>query len=133
MQGDIFARILLGHLVGDYLLQNKVMALKKSEKGWRGIAWCILHSVIYTVSVCLFLWTVNPLVALVVFISHWPIDRWSLASRWLKLIHGRDFLAAYSSTEKYREIDISFSCLVYAVADNAMHLVFLWTILRRLI
>ncbi len=133
MQGDIFARILLGHLVGDYLLQNKAMALKKSEKGLSGIVWCTIHSIIYTASVCLFLWTVNPLLVLLVFISHWPIDRWSLASKWLKLIRGRDFLAAYSSTEKYREIDISFSCLVYAVADNTMHLVLLWTILRRLI
>jgi len=128
---DIFARIVLGHLVGDYLLQSKAMALKKSEKGLTGIAWCTFHSLIYTASVCLFLWTLNPVVVALVFLSHWPIDRWSLASKWLKTIGGRDFIKAYESKEKYREIDIAFSCLVYAVVDNTMHLILLWLIAKQ--
>lgn len=132
MQGDFFARLVLGHLMGDYLLQGKPMALGKTEKGWKGIGWCTLHSLIYTVSVCLFLWTINPLVVLIVFVSHWPIDRWSLASKWLKTIDGRDFLAAYNSKGEYREIDISFSCLVYVVVDNTMHLILMWSIIRWL-
>ena len=127
---DLFARIVLGHLTGDYLFQSKLMALKKSEKGLAGLLWCTFHCFIYTVSVCLFLWTVNPLIVALIFLSHWPLDRWSLASKWLKLIRGRDFIQAYASREQYRDIDLAFSCLVYAVADNTMHLILLWLITK---
>lgn len=125
---DIFARIVLGHLTGDFLFQSKNMALKKSEAGIKGILWCTFHCLIYTISVCLFLWTIDPVIVGLVFLSHWPIDRWSLGSKWLKLIGGRDFVTAYFSKEKYHEIDLAFSCLVYAVVDNTMHLILLWLI-----
>lgn len=127
---DLFARIVLGHLVGDYLLQSKVMALKKSERNCNGIFWCTIHCLLYTASVCLFLWPVKPLIIGLIFLSHWPIDRWSLASWWLKLIKGRDFVSAYQSPGQYREIDIAFSCLVYTVVDNTMHLILLWLITK---
>lgn len=127
---NIFVNILLGHLVGDYLLQSKKMALLKSEKGARGYLWCLVHSLIYTASVCFFLWTANPVIILLVFLSHYPIDRWSLASKWLNLIGGRDFMKAYESNEKYREIDISFSAIVYTVVDNTFHLLLLWGIVN---
>ena len=126
----MFAEIILGHLTGDYLLQSKSMALRKSEKGLSGIVWCTFHSLVYTASICLFLWTVNPLIICLVFVSHWPFDRWSLASKWLKVIRGRNFIAAYKSEEKYREIDIAFSCFVYAVVDNTMHILILWIITK---
>jgi len=129
---ELFIRAVLGHLVGDYLLQGRTMALKKSEKGWRGALWCTFHSLIYTFSVCLFLLTSDPLIICLVFLSHWPIDRWSLGSKWLKMIQGRDFVNAYLSKEKYREIDISFSCLVYTVVDNTLHLILLWLIVQYL-
>ena len=76
----MFTGIVLGHLVADYLLQNKKMALEKSAEGIKGIIWCTIHSLIYTATICLFLWRIDWLVALLVFMSHWPIDRWSLAS-----------------------------------------------------
>jgi len=125
---DVFIKMILGHLIGDYLFQNNKMALEKSKPGFRGILYCTIHSLIYTFFVCLFLWTLNPLIIILIFLSHWPIDRWSLASKWLKLITGRDFIAAYNSKDKYREINISFSCLVYAIADNTMHIILLWFI-----
>jgi len=123
---DVFAQILLGHLAGDYLLQSKNMALKKSETGVAGCVWCVCHCAVYSLSVCFFLWNFAPWVFVLVFLTHFPMDRWSLASKWLNLIKGRDVLSAYESREKYREIDIAFSCLVYAIADNTMHLVLMY-------
>lgn len=128
----MFAQIVLGHLLGDYVLQSKAMALKKSEKSLNGILWCTFHCLVYTASVCLFLWTLNPFVIALVFISHWPLDRWSLASKWLKLIRGRDIIEAFNSSEKYRDIDVAFSCFVYAVVDNTMHIILLWLIVKWL-
>lgn len=125
---NLFVQVLLGHFVADYLLQSRDMAMRKSDKNWRGFAWCMAHCIIYTLTVCSFLQTLDLTLMLLVFLSHFPIDRWSLASKWLKVIKGRDILEAYQSKEKYREIDIAFSCLVYAIADNTIHLVLLYWI-----
>ncbi len=129
---DLFARIVLGHLVGDYLLQTKAMALNKSVKGWKGAGWCTWHCLVYTLSVCLFLWNFHPWLMALVFLSHWPLDRWSWGAKWLDMIRGRNFVKAWQSSDQYREIDIAFSCLVYAVVDNTMHLLALWGISKLL-
>lgn len=127
---NIFARIVFGHLIGDYLLQSRKMALAKSSQGFAGVKWCFFHSLVYTFSVNLFLWKFSPALFLLIFLSHYPIDRWSLGEKWLKLIRGRSYAKAFQSTDKYREIDIAFSCIVYTVVDNTMHLLFLWLITR---
>jgi len=102
------------------------MALGKSEKSWRGVGVCFVHCLIYTLAVCLFMWNFNPLFVGLVFASHYPIDRWSLADKWLAVIRGRTFKTALASESALRELDIAFTCLVYAVVDNTMHLILLW-------
>lgn len=127
---DLFVLALLGHLVGDYLLQNKYMALQKSGPGWSGALTCTLHVAIYTTAVCMFWWTLDPIVIILVFVPHWIIDRWSLAKPWLKLIGGRTFESAFNSKDKYREFDIAFTSLVYVVVDNTMHFLSLWLVIK---
>lgn len=119
---ELFILILFGHLFGDYMFQPLQMALKKSEKSQVGLKWCLIHCVIYTACVCVFLLTLNPIIWIMVFLSHWAIDRYSLGAPWLKMIKGRDMLEAHNSKNEYREIGISFACIVYAVVDNTMHL-----------
>lgn len=123
---DVFAKILFAHLFGDYLLQTRNMALLKSEKSWRGFNWCTVHCLVYTVCFAIFFWTVNPLFLALVFLSHWPIDRWSLGQKWLDLIRGRNLMIALNSKGAYREAEILFAGLVYTVVDNTMHLFLLW-------
>jgi len=127
---NVFAAVIMGHLVGDYLLQPKAMALRKSEKSWTGFAICLIHCIIYTWILALFLWTTNSYVILSIFVIHFGIDRWSLASVWLKFIHGRNFVDAYTRND---QIDLAFSCLVYAVVDNTMHIVPVYFIAYHLI
>lgn len=127
---ELFIAMMLGHFVGDYLLQNRPMALKKNANGVIGFAWCTLHCMLYVVAVAVFAWRADPLFLGLVFLSHWPIDRWSLAAKWLKLIRGRDLMAAFASKEKYRDLEVGFACLVYAVADNTMHIVLLWLVAK---
>ncbi|MFA6228514.1 MAG: DUF3307 domain-containing protein [Patescibacteria group bacterium] len=123
---NIFAGLVLGHLTGDYLLQNKRMAIAKSSPGWRGRLWCLAHCLLYTATVMVFLGSASPAVALIVFFSHWPLDRWSLAGKWLKFIGARDFMTEFASSGQYRDIHLPFAVLVYAVADNALHLILMW-------
>jgi len=135
----------IGHLVGDYLLQNKWMALNKNEKGWYGIGVCVTHSLIYSIAVALvvgiYLWGFAPYgvrvwaVVTMVFLTHYPIDRWSLADKWLKWIKGRrldKFDSMYQ--ESYsgylsRPSNVSsiatqqaFAAIVYTIADNTTHI-----------
>ena len=123
---EIFAALFLGHLVGDFPLQNLAMMLGKSKKGLEGHLWCTLHCLFYTAAVCLFLyWFVgiaDPAVAIAVFASHWPIDRWSLADKWMKLIGSRRPGTVYRN----KEIDAAFYAAVYIGTDISLHLAPLW-------
>ncbi len=121
----IFEKIIIGHLVGDYMFQTKKMALEKSAKNWHGLITCTVHCLIYTAAVCLFTASTAPLKISLIFLSHFPIDRWSLANKWLDLIKGRNFITAYKSTNEHREIDLIFSAIVYVVVDNTMHILLL--------
>ena len=128
----IFEKILLGHLIGDYLLQSKKMAIAKSTKGLIGLTWCLIHCLLYTLIIYLMTTTHDPIKIVLIFMSHFPIDRWSLASWWLKVIKGRDLMTAYHSTANYHEIDLSFSVIIYVVVDNTMHLLLMTAIFNYL-
>lgn len=123
----VFIGILFGHSVGDFLLQPQSMALTKGRPGRRGAAVCALHSLIYTLSICLFTWTLSPAFAATIFVTHAVIDRYSLGQKWLDFIGGRSFLRANDAADDgYKSIHVSFACIVYTVVDNSMHLMAAW-------
>jgi hypothetical protein len=126
-----FELLLLGHLVGDYLLQNNWMAQRKGAH----IFPCIVHCLLYTAVVCSFT-SFSPWWMAAVFLSHFPVDRWSLADKWLRAGSGRS-LAEYleHGTENvptsqdnpdlganYAVLRGGFTVLVYTVADNTIHI-----------
>lgn len=131
---DFFALLVLGHLIGDYLLQNKWMAMNKSGSTWK----CAVHCAIYTLAVTVITWPAihNWAWTLLVFLTHFPVDRWSLADKWLDLINGRslrDFIIngkkeipADMDFENYHALRAGFTALVYAAADNTIHLVLMY-------
>ncbi|MBI2041547.1 MAG: DUF3307 domain-containing protein [Candidatus Nealsonbacteria bacterium] len=122
---SLIVKILIGHIVGDYWLQTSAMAYGKSKKGVKGTLWCTLHCLIYTLSVCLFIWNFQPLIIFLVFLSHWPIDRWSLALKWLKIIRRNDF-------DNPNQLKSTFTAIVYVVMDNSLHFYLLWLIVTKL-
>jgi hypothetical protein len=130
---DMFAAIVLGHLVGDYLLQPVAMALGKSEPDRNGFMECTRHCLLYSAAVCLSLYwysdITNPLVTLAAFATHWPIDRWSLADKWMGLIRSR----RPGTTYRNKELDAAFYVAVYIMTDITLHLVPLWTMLQKLV
>jgi len=132
--------LLLGHLVGDYLLQNKWMAMNKNGNSFK----CMIHCLIYTLSVCCFTECYKPLWICIVFASHFIIDRFSLADSWLDWIDGRslsDFMKNGQNNIPEEYIDEAkqdptavnyymlrggFTALVYTAVDNTMHLVIMY-------
>ena len=131
MTGEIFFRLLMGHLVGDYVLQGKLMATEK-EQGYtiQGWFWCLLHCIIYTASICLFLWNFSWLLAVGIFASHFFVDKFNLTTLWLKYTGGRTFKDALRElNEQKKPFSIAFACLVYAVVDNTFHFLLMWLVL----
>ena len=147
---DIYFRLLLGHIMGDYLLQPLVMAIQKSPrkpvpekariKGQSdgsvpigvAIRWSIIHCLVYTTCVCLWLWTWHPAVFVLIFLTHWPIDFLSLADRWLGFIGGRTMRQADEDTTPFRHWNIAFTAVVYSVTDNGMHLMLMYPVVLAL-
>jgi hypothetical protein len=77
--------ILVGHMVGDYLVQNDWIASRKASSTWA----CLLHCLLYTLAMAGALWASGmtwPLWAWgVIFGSHFAFDRFGLA-RWM-MVH----------------------------------------------
>jgi hypothetical protein len=133
---DVFVYLLFGHLFGDYMLQNKWMALKKSASHWV----CLVHCLVYTLAIALFTYPITNKVGFVwlafIFLTHYPIDRWSLADKWLKLIDSRslgEFLREGHlhippgfDRDNYRALRGGFTSFVYAIVDNTMHLTLMY-------
>lgn len=146
---NIFVYLLFGHIIGDFFLQPKSMAVKKGASNRIAFA----HVFIYTGAVFLFtvyfLPNLNPLEKivgglswyLIIFIPHFLIDRFSLADKWLKFINGRsledffenghkdipiDKLSVADKWENYHILRGGFTTIVYVMVDNTSHLICLW-------
>lgn len=74
--------VLLMHLLGDYVLQSDKMALNKT----RSHKWAFSHALLYAIG---FVWLAPSLVAwLVIFGTHFLIDRYRLAAYWIQFYNG---------------------------------------------
>lgn len=116
--------MLLGHLVGDYLLQTEWMAFNKSERHWRGWLAATVHCILYTVAVCTIMWEWTPIWVVAVFFSHFFIDKFAFGRWYLKYIKGLE-LGSYRMEWLY-ELRAGFNAVIYTVTDNTMHLLLMW-------
>lgn len=86
----MFSWLLLGHLLGDWLLQNDWMAQGKKQGLFTKAG--MTHFVTYTIMILLVFWLfnngeLNPTAALavgvIVFVSHWLIDATDIVQGWM--------------------------------------------------
>lgn len=122
-----FEKILLGHLIGDYLLQNNWMAKNKKSRALP----CLIHCAIYTACVAqLTSW--NLYWVLAIFVSHYIIDRSSIVEYWLQAHGGRSvkkFLATAwegapdTNVIPYLALQGGVTAFVVIVVDNIFHLI----------
>jgi hypothetical protein len=146
---SIFVWAMLGHFVGDYLLQNQWMATQKTwHKGrcWFDGMWpCTIHVTLYTMAVYGFMvgFTLAPgniyyvnnwLLWLVIFVPHWLIDRFGVAAWFMQLKNGYSpwsvFKPDYDPYGGYNMqlplpqlVEKGFTPSVYIMNDNTMHFV----------
>lgn len=102
----------VGHLVGDYLLQNDWMALNKKARTFP----CLVHCLIWAACVCLFAGTFSLLAFGLLLVTHFIQDRTSIVRLWMSLI-GQDKFAT--------GICAPWSIIV---VDNVWHIVTIWAV-----
>ena len=94
---DTFSWLLIGHLLGEWLLQNDWMYFGKQKGRWSLSSFS--HCAIYAAVIMLLLMILNLpsgysggllLIGLVLFISHWVIDQTDLISGWLRFYGHQD-------------------------------------------
>jgi len=120
----LLINIVLGHFVGDFMLQHRLMAENKFLPGKANALWCTFHVLVYTTTVTLFAGVYSPVFVLGVAIPHWVADRWSFAYLWMKLL-GRGDLIGHSNPGK-----ASFGAVIYVVIDQTYHLACLYVLHR---
>lgn len=106
----------IGHLVGDYLLQNDWMALHKKQSDFR----CAVHCALWTLAVCVFAGWTAPVIWALLFAAHYGQDRTNVVAWWMDTMGQRQFrtgpCAPWSSI----------------VVDNVWHLVAITLVWRLL-
>lgn len=114
---------IIGHLVGDYLLQNDWMAQNKKVPTSYGNTACVVHCWIWSMCVILFsgwyraeysFW-----VCVVLFTSHYIQDRTNIVRFWMTRINRQP---------KFVEPPLAPWSLI--VVDNVWHIVTIWAVWR---
>lgn len=102
---------LIGHLVGDYLLQNDYLAQNKKSNSWI----CALHCLIY--SFCIFVLTGWSFTSIgIIFTTHFLLDRWTFPQWYMRKI----------GQEKFAQPPMSPWSIV--LVDNIFHVVILYSL-----
>jgi hypothetical protein len=83
MYNQTLTLAIVGHLVGDYLLQNDWMAQNKKRRSFP----CFVHCALWTLAVCAFAgWWSLPALA-VLFVTHFMQDRTQVVVFWMTRIN----------------------------------------------
>jgi hypothetical protein len=116
MSTDPLVLACIGHLVGDYIIQNDWMALNKKANA--GI--CAVHAVLWTTAVVAFAGWWGPFVWPALFVAHFLQDHTNIVRRWMRLIGQEQFATGPCSP---------WSIIV---VDNVWHILTLWLAWRLL-
>lgn len=73
---------LISHLFGDFVFQNDWMAINKNQYNPKGWLACLVHCIVYTT---FFYGQGNSLQLGLVFITHFIIDKFSVARHWTNI------------------------------------------------
>lgn len=107
---DLFAWLLVGHLVGDFLLQTGWMAREKDQK-WAALA---VHSAVYALAVYGFSFMAGGLhwgALAILAASHAFLDQRGFVEAWVRLVNGAERLSWLKVM-----VDQAFHVLVLAAA-----------------
>jgi hypothetical protein len=114
---DNLASALIGHMVGDFVIQNDWMATNKKQRSFP----CLVHCVLWTASVMFFAEAWSPWLALWLFATHFAIDRTQFISWWMNNVSGQSGFAEHLKPWSLIAV------------DNTFHLITLWVGFKYLV
>lgn len=114
---------LLAHLIGDYLLQNDSMAVNKTKSH----LWAFIHALTYSITFAFL--APSFLAWLVIFGTHFIIDRYRIALYWIRFYNGVSDPGPFGYPRLKPEY-MAFWLMV--IIDNTMHLTINYLALRYL-
>lgn len=130
MTTDTITCAIIGHLVGDYLMQNDWMANNK-KKAWQP---CAIHCLLWTIAVMFFAgWFTrynSIFIFLVLFWTHYLQDRTNII-RWWMTLPWKDqsqFMECYYFEPDTMRFVPGLGPWSIIVVDNVWHIVTLWAV-----
>lgn len=128
---------LILHGIGDYYFQTDKQALGKKEKGWYGFKCCLIHCITYSLP---FLLIASPLAVLVIFLTHFAIDRTNIIAYLIAFKNGTKkaikidkfiglgedlFPDMYdiSNFGFHKERPFAITIWLYIICDNLAHII----------
>jgi hypothetical protein len=108
---------LLLHLFGDFILQNDSVALRKKERSWTGLLYCIYHCITYSIP---FLLITNWKACILIGIGHFLIDRWNIVGYFIKT---KNFVKTLENFGHKPERPFAITAWLYIIQDNTIHLI----------
>jgi len=104
------------HLLGDYIVQNDWMALNKKLKSLKGELACQVHCITYSLP---FLFIASPIQVVLIYASHYLLDRFNFVGHFLKLRNGAE------NTDNFgfgKDRPFAITIWLYIITDNCFHL-----------
>jgi hypothetical protein len=116
------------------------MAQNKKKKTFDGLIACITHCSVYTFIVAAFLMAfgviITPLQMVLIFLSHYILDRYDLIDVWCDTngirtwkseIENKNDIIDFEKSASIKDcINVSFGTFVNIVQDNTLHLFLMW-------
>lgn len=130
MNTDTLTCAIIGHLVGDYLLQNDWMANGKKRENLP----CAVHCFLWAWSVCLFSgWAGNCIVWAILFLTHYAQDRTQIIPWFMRSIGQRRFMQCDSFDLTDMRVVPGLGPWSIIVVDNVWHIVTLWAVWKWIV
>lgn len=114
----MIAEAIIGHMAGDFILQNDFQALGKKKSNWI----CGLHCLLWTASVMLCSWTWNPWLALWLFGTHFAIDRTTFIAWWMNRVSAQKGFAEHLKPWSLIAVDNTFHLLTILIGFKVLDL-----------
>jgi hypothetical protein len=142
LNAEFSFNFIIGHIVGDYILQNNWMALNKKNS----VMAALVHCIVYTVAICVSIYQTLLqqsieriiIVAILVFLSHVVLDYTDLVDSFLHAIRGRSWkrsfdLASKQVNQNIASAIIAYTAIVQTVVDNALHIIMMYFIFKLIL